>query len=230
MARESAVRSKASGGGLGFFKRSSSKESKQSSPKGGKAKDKSNKSDMKKKSKMVKMEKEEECKMKKEKPQRRLSAELTVPTASATTASMPPMAPKIQPRMESQEQSRMSSRSAEQPKKAPPPSGMRNILLKQKATGSWSLDEVVPFLLPLTADKIKSAMPKKAGDNAELEAIWVTAVVVAYLKAKFPSEQTSWQQVVNKGQRWIAKQKKTVKAEADVDWLQEAESFVQSNA
>ena len=49
--------------------------------------------------------------------------------------------------------------------------------------------------------------------------LWVTAVVAAYLQTAFPDEQTSWQQVVNKAKRLLAKSKKA-------EWGKHAEDFV----
>jgi len=109
------------------------------------------------------------------------------------------------------------------------PSEMRAIIMKQKAGGNWALSEVASLLGSLSAEKIKKALSSivKGSINADLENLWATAVVVAFLQVKFPRQRVNWELVVGKGQRWVAKQAKSLSVKADL--LGEAMEFVQAN-
>ena len=109
---------------------------------------------------------------------------------------------------------------------------MRTLIMKQKASGSWALGEVSNLLgSSLSPEAIKKAISAVVdGDaSADAEAIWVTAIVIAFLEARFPDQKTNWDLVVKKAKRWIAKQVKTVQLKSGVDVVSEAAKFVAAN-
>jgi len=108
-----------------------------------------------------------------------------------------------------------------------PSQDLRELMLKQKATGAWNLSDVANLLKGLNEDKIKNALPKAAGTSDAALALWVTAVVACFMQIKLKNQQNNWLQVVNKAKRFIAKQKKSVNGE--IDWLAEAQKFVEAN-
>jgi len=114
--------------------------------------------------------------------------------------------------------------------KAPPPAELKGIIMQQKASGAWQLGDVGGMLGKLDAGKIKGGIPKLEGSvSSDIETLWVTAVVAAYLQIVFPGEVTNWTQVVNKAHRYITKQKKALGVKPEIDWKQEAEKFVNAN-
>jgi hypothetical protein len=65
--------------------------------------------------------------------------------------------------------------------------------------------------------------------DKEVESLWATAVVAAFLQTKFPGQKTNWDLVVKKALKFIARQKKNVKLASsgeDIDWLQLAIAFL----
>jgi len=61
---------------------------------------------------------------------------------------------------------------------------MRELIMKQKASGNWNLADISGLLGSLTSEKIRDALASLLEDKvtSEIEAIWATAVVIAYLK------------------------------------------------
>jgi len=124
----------------------------------------------------------------------------------------------------------MKRRVLQKKNKAPPPTELKSIIMKQKASGAWEFSDVSSLLVRLDAEKIKSNIPKlEISITGDIEILWIAAVVAAYIAKVFPSEQNNWQQVVNKTYRFIAKQKKALSIKPDLDWKQEAEKFVNAN-
>jgi hypothetical protein len=66
--------------------------------------------------------------------------------------------------------------------------------------------------------------------DKEVEALWATAVVAAFLQKRFPGQKTNWDLVVKKALKFIARQKKNVKLASseseDIDWVQLATAFL----
>jgi len=112
------------------------------------------------------------------------------------------------------------------------PAEMRSIIMKQKASGSWTLSDVGTLLGSFSAEKIKKALSSLVtGDTGgDVENLWVTAVVVAYLQVKWPRQKTNWELVVSKGTRWVGKQAKSVSVKPEgLDFIAEAMKFVKAN-
>ena len=65
---------------------------------------------------------------------------------------------------------------------------MRELIMKQKASGNWNLADISGLLGSLTAEKIRDALASLLEDKvtSEIEAIWATAVVIAFLKVHPP--------------------------------------------
>jgi len=136
------------------------------------------------------------------------------------------------------------------------PAEMRAIIMKQKASGSWSLSDVASLLGSLSAEKIKKILSSLIqGDcSGDVENLWITAVVVAFLQVylllplfsfissslsdsplfssqvKWPRQKTNWGLVVGKGQRWVGKQSKSVVVKPEgFDFLQQAMDWVKQS-
>ena len=66
--------------------------------------------------------------------------------------------------------------------------------------------------------------------DAEVEQIWATAVVAAFLSAKFPDQKNNWDLVVKKARKFVARaHKKIVKLKdpsVEIDWFLLATSFL----
>eukprot|EP01090_Pellita_catalonica_P012425 TRINITY_DN2697_c0_g1_i1.p1 TRINITY_DN2697_c0_g1~~TRINITY_DN2697_c0_g1_i1.p1 ORF type:complete len:872 (-),score=214.61 TRINITY_DN2697_c0_g1_i1:89-2704(-) len=108
-----------------------------------------------------------------------------------------------------------------------PSAELTAIILKQKANGTWIPNDVISLLAGFSLEKVKQGMPTTdSAVNADIEALWFTAVVASFLKLKFPLNSTNWQQVYNKAKRYIAKTKKKLSITPDIDWLAKAEALV----
>jgi len=111
------------------------------------------------------------------------------------------------------------------------PQQMREIIMKQKANGSWAWTDV-PSLCAINLDKLSKAIPTGSleGDvDQEVELVWGTAVVAAFLTVTFADQQVNWDLVVKKAKKFIARQKKTIKTKQELDWFALALAFVTSN-
>jgi hypothetical protein len=129
----------------------------------------------------------------------------------------------------------------------PPSPEMRNIIVKQKvricvskqigsdkgyslnqASGGWTLADVGSLLGKLTAEKIKAALKTLVPSASdEVETLWVTSIVAAYLQHVWPRQRTNWDLVVQKAKRWVSKQAKSLAP--SVDFEAEATKFVKAN-
>uniref|UniRef100_A0A183SAR1 von Willebrand factor A domain-containing protein 5A n=1 Tax=Schistocephalus solidus TaxID=70667 RepID=A0A183SAR1_SCHSO len=82
----------------------------------------------------------------------------------------------------------------------------------QNLKGFWKLEAKLAALLDCQLDKLISSKPKKP---TELEdAVWATALVVAFLKTKFADRRLEWQLMAKKAQAWLAGR---LTAESSVD-------------
>ena len=88
---------------------------------------------------------------------------------------------------EESEEEKMEAKKEEEVVEAAP-AEMRAIIMKQKASGSWSLSDVASLLGSLSAEKIKKILSSLIqGDcSGDVENLWITAVVVAFLQVCFP--------------------------------------------
>ncbi|KAL6040638.1 von Willebrand factor A domain-containing protein 5A [Balamuthia mandrillaris] len=115
----------------------------------------------------------------------------------------------------------------------PPPAEMKQIIMKQKASGCWALKDVASLLGRIKADHIKKGVPSELenkADDAVLD-LWATAIVVEYLTSKFADQKTNWDLVVKKAKKWILRQHKQLNIKPEsLDWLAKASAFVQSHA
>eukprot|EP00005_Dracoamoeba_jomungandri_P004866 CAMPEP_0174252268 /NCGR_PEP_ID=MMETSP0439-20130205/1812_1 /TAXON_ID=0 /ORGANISM="Stereomyxa ramosa, Strain Chinc5" /LENGTH=865 /DNA_ID=CAMNT_0015332783 /DNA_START=43 /DNA_END=2640 /DNA_ORIENTATION=- len=110
---------------------------------------------------------------------------------------------------------------------APPPE-MRALILAQQANGSWDSGVSIPGI---SLDSIKSAIPSvtsNSGSDGDLLQLWLTAVVVAFLQHKYPRQKVNWSLVVQKGRKFVARQKKKLGLQPAIDWNAEAKKFVES--
>jgi hypothetical protein len=65
--------------------------------------------------------------------------------------------------------------------------------------------------------------------DEEVDLLWATVVVAAFLQKRFPGQKTNWDLVVKKALKFVARQTKNVKlaaAAGEIDWLQVATAFL----
>eukprot|EP01117_Protostelium_nocturnum_P002936 TRINITY_DN1386_c0_g1_i1.p1 TRINITY_DN1386_c0_g1~~TRINITY_DN1386_c0_g1_i1.p1 ORF type:complete len:975 (+),score=369.62 TRINITY_DN1386_c0_g1_i1:106-2925(+) len=91
----------------------------------------------------------------------------------------------------------------------------------QNANGSFK--DVALSILGISKDELKNNLPN--GSGSEAEAIFLAALVCAYLESKCQKDQTSWTLVVKKARNWIKKESERLKVEAS-SWDQAAVNVV----
>jgi len=107
---------------------------------------------------------------------------------------------------------------------ATPPQTMRELIMSQKASGSWQLNAVAS----LSVDQIKKHLSSlSVAINDDVLNVWMTAVVIAFLTTQFKDQQVNWDLVVDKARKWIKREEK--RSGITVDWETEAIKFLQSN-
>jgi hypothetical protein len=109
------------------------------------------------------------------------------------------------------------------PTLASPPDLMRHIIAKQRASGTWTASDVAD-LLQITLEQLTAAAPALA-----TEELWATAVASAYLVSRFADHRVTWELVVRKATKHIARSVKSLSPDAAaIDWHQLAVDFVSS--
>ncbi|BHF79411.1 von Willebrand factor A domain-containing protein 5A [Sparganum proliferum] len=84
----------------------------------------------------------------------------------------------------------------------------------QDLSGFWKLETGLADLLACQLDKLKSAKPQKIAGLED--AVWATALVVAFLKTKVADRRMEWQLMSKKAQTWLASK---LKSESSVNEL-----------
>ena len=97
------------------------------------------------------------------------------------------------------------------PKSAPAPTSnvglMRDIIKKQRANGSFSLDALKLFLPKETMDSLKKSFPATTVSLTDaLVEIFITVIVCEYFKKKFADQFVNWNLVAKKAQTWVKKE------------------------
>ncbi|BHF69186.1 von Willebrand factor A domain-containing protein 5A [Sparganum proliferum] len=84
----------------------------------------------------------------------------------------------------------------------------------QDLSGFWKLETGLADLLACQLDKLKSAKPQKIAGLED--AVWATALVVAFLKTKVADRRMEWQLMSKKAQTWLGSK---LKSESSVNEL-----------
>ncbi|BHF79401.1 von Willebrand factor A domain-containing protein 5A [Sparganum proliferum] len=84
----------------------------------------------------------------------------------------------------------------------------------QDLSGFWNLETGLADLFDCQLDKLKSAKPQKFAGLED--AVWATALVVAFLKTKVANRRLEWQLMSKKAQTWLASK---LKSESSVNGL-----------
>ncbi|BHF79414.1 von Willebrand factor A domain-containing protein 5A [Sparganum proliferum] len=84
----------------------------------------------------------------------------------------------------------------------------------QDLNGFWKLETGLADLFDCQLDKLKSAKPQKL--TGLEDAVWATALVVAFLKTKVADRRLEWQLMSKKAQTWLASK---LKSESSVNEL-----------
>ncbi len=82
--------------------------------------------------------------------------------------------------------------------------------MKQKANGSWTLEEAAAFCSTQAAklrDAIPASMkePNAVKPGVAVDRLWATLVVAAYLTTQFGDQKVNWDLVVKKALKYAAK-------------------------
>jgi len=104
------------------------------------------------------------------------------------------------------------------------PQTMRDMIMSQKALGSWQLNAVGS----LSLDQIKkylSSLSVTVSDD--VQNIWMTAVVIALLTTQYKDQQVNWNLVVDKARKWIKKEEKRLGI--SIEWENSAIKFLQAS-
>jgi len=80
-----------------------------------------------------------------------------------------------------------------------------------------------------SAEELKKAIPSVEGGApaSDVEILWATSLVVAYLAAAFRDQKVNWELVAKKAKTFISRQSK--KLNISVDWEDLATNFVSSH-
>nr|XP_022326522.1 von Willebrand factor A domain-containing protein 5A-like isoform X3 [Crassostrea virginica] len=97
------------------------------------------------------------------------------------------------------------------------PSKVVQLVEKQNFDGSWKLDESLCEIISKPLDRIKEAAVVKDMN------VWVTAIVIAFLRKEFVQQKAEWNMIEEKALRWL----KTKDLEGK-DVIQEASGFLLS--
>jgi len=125
-----------------------------------------------------------------------------------------------------EQESQQQSPQPPQPQETP--SVVMNIIMKQKASGAWNLADVASTLPSMSTNKILETSSLGIKITQELEDIWATAVVCAYLEIKWADFKINWELVVSKAQKYLARSAQKLDAAKDVDWKDLAAKWVQA--
>lgn len=115
----------------------------------------------------------------------------------------PPSAKAMAKPRASSSSSTSSVSAAPTPKSAP--SKLPEILMEQKANGSWP-DTTLRLCEPLKLPAVTAALPSILSGKPEPVVVWITMVICCYIKSKFPDKKLEWNLIVNKATKWIEKQ------------------------
>jgi len=110
------------------------------------------------------------------------------------------------------------------PAASPTDTGLRELIKKQKANGSFDLASLVS-VIPATLDDVKKCLSSASVPISELaQSLLITAIVCGYMEAKFKDNSTSWSLVVKKAKTWIRKEAE--KANITANWEELASTFL----
>lgn len=110
------------------------------------------------------------------------------------------------------------------------------MLLLYSAYPLTSFDQAFPPLVSLVVHYLPNPPLRTVNPyhdvqivDKDVEAVWATAVVAAFLKKKFADQENNWDLVVKKAAKFIARQKKSIKlknVDEDLKWLDLAAAFL----
>ncbi|VDK71909.1 unnamed protein product [Dibothriocephalus latus] len=96
----------------------------------------------------------------------------------------------------------------------------------QNFTGFWKLEAELADLLDCQLEMLKSTKPRKLAGVED--AVWATALVIAFLKTKVADRRLEWKLMSKKAQGWLAS---TLKSNIPVDELiKEATSVLEATS
>eukprot|EP00727_Mastigamoeba_balamuthi_P001039 m51a1_g10932 hypothetical protein (841) ;mRNA; f:140423-143884 len=82
------------------------------------------------------------------------------------------------------------------------PLTLMDIITKQTASGYWPLETIA--LLGLNWEAVSQGLPREAAGKPSAALLWVTHIVIAYIRQHFASSSIEWSLVVDKALAWAA--------------------------
>jgi len=97
-------------------------------------------------------------------------------------------------------------------------SGLRDLIKKQKANGSFDLACLMSTIPSSSLDNVKRILiDLKIQTSDQIELLMITAIVCAYFETRYKDYQTSWALVVKKSKAWVKKEAEKANITADLD-------------
>jgi len=108
---------------------------------------------------------------------------------------------------------------------SPTDAGLRELIKKQKANGSFDISSLVSVIPSASLDAVNKSLSSSSLPTTELaQSLLITAIICAYMEVKFKENSTSWSLVVKKAKSWIKKEAE--KANITADWDALASKFL----
>ncbi|KAH3732835.1 Vault protein inter-alpha-trypsin domain [Pelomyxa schiedti] len=86
-----------------------------------------------------------------------------------------------------------------------PLSKLPDILMQQKANGSWP-ESCLKFCEGLDITAVKAALPSSLNGKPDPMTLWITIVICAHIQSKYQDNKLEWNLIVTKALKWVEKQ------------------------
>jgi len=102
----------------------------------------------------------------------------------------------------------------------PAPRRVDDLVVLQRADGSWDLDEALAAVLGKRLKKLQKKLKDATGDPAKAARAWATALALAWLEANAADSRTEWELLAEKAKAWLSRC--GAKLAGGEDWLDAA--------
>jgi Ca-activated chloride channel family protein len=100
------------------------------------------------------------------------------------------------------------------------PRRVDDLVVLQRADGSWDLDEALASVLGKRLKKLQKTLKDATGDPGEAARAWATALALAWLEANATDSRTEWELLAEKAKAWLSRC--GAKLASGEDWLEAA--------
>lgn len=116
--------------------------------------------------------------------------------------------------------------SAPKPTRAIDTLTQEQVIMEQRANGSWDASVLQKFGVASDAAAAMAAAPAPVPDAKAN--VWATLIVLALLEAKFAEFADEWKLIKAKSLRWVARESSAIPAFNLQEWTAAAKNFVSS--